>query len=467
MLSTVWLPAHAQGEADSVAVAMTAGPGQMAEAAIAVDPANPRHLAAAADPYAGTVRVLLTTSEDGGTTWSPPTVVLPQGFAKSYDPVVRFGGNGSVIVAAGASGVGERNCQPASAIFVAVLNGGTPAYRLVRDARLDGAYVDRPGLALTAENRAYVTWTESSGPGAACRATPVRSTVMIAVGEASASFDNPITLPSSGLPAPFGATPAVRADGTVVVATGEHTPGQRSRVTLTTSTDGGRTFSVPDVVFDGAPAPAGIAGVHGFVFAVPSLALGPEGQTSVAFVQAAPGGNVGSVVVERAGTAGWQTISPATEPGTAELLPQVLYDRDGNLWLLSARVSNGYVDLALHRHRGDWEAAINLARGPSDRYVELGEALGFVSAGDVLVAAAPIDRLGDSALLVSTHRLVALLPSQPTSTSGLSSPTSRQYALPSPAGHRTPATMALVAAAVAGLCFQLSRRSRSRHRATP
>jgi len=416
------VPVSAQS-LSGAAVAFTAPLGAMAEAAIAVDPTNSRHLIAAADPYGGALRVRLATSADAGVTWSPPQNLIPPGFAKSYDPVVFVSRSGAVVVVGGASGVGRPNCQTGSAIFIAVVNGGAVTYQVIRDARADGAYVDRPGFVLSpVEDLAYVTWTESTGPGAACRGTPVRSTVMLATGPPSGPFSSPIRLPTSGLPGPFGATPGIAADGSLLVAVGEHGPAQRSRLTVTTSTDRGHSFSPSKIVFDGASPPNRVSGVSGFVAAVPSIAVDRSGRIAIAFGQTLPGTGAGAVVVERTEDMVWQTITPPAQ-GTVELLPQVVYDHQGTLWMVSARVAGGFIDLALRRRSSAWEAPISLARGSSAKYSEVGESLGLVATDDAVIAGAPINRTGDSAMVVASHRIPPPDP-PPTTTTMTTTPTS-------------------------------------------
>lgn len=469
-LSAFDYPAGAQIGSTTAAVAFTARLGAMAEASIAVDPANSRRLVAASNPYDRLARIRLATSDDGGTTWSPTMVLLPPGFAKSFDPVVFLDGKGAIVVVGGASAVGQPNCQPGSAVFIAVVNNGAVSYQLIRDARKDGAYVDRPGFALSrVDGRAYVTWTESTGPGASCRGTPIRSTVMIASGRPPEPFDTPVTLPTSGLPAPFGATPVVAADGTLLVAIGERDPDGRSRVTVTTSSDRARTFSPAEVVFDGLSPPTSIRAVSGFVAAVPSIAVHPSGRTAIAFVQSpgASGDSAGSraVVFERSSGGTWLTISPPADSGTAELLPQVVYDRTGTMWLLSARAAGGFIDLTLRRRPSDWEEPINIARGRADRYLEIGQKLGFVATDGVVIAAAPLDRTTDSAMVVATHQVPAPPPPPPT-TETVKAPPEQQVAAGPLRARRTRPTeaipIAVGAAAVGALAVALRRRRTAR-----
>ena len=424
----------ASGAPASSSVAMTVGARRMAEPAVAVDPRNPRRVVVAADPYLNPVRIRIAISEDGGATWSPPTDVLPPGFAKSYDPTVAFARDGGVIVAGGASSQGRPQCQPGSAVFVAEARSGTLSYTLVRDARADGSYVDRPQFAYDARgDRLYVDWTESSGPGAECRGTPARSHIGFSAGDRGSPFDPPRVLPSSGLPAPFGAPVAVARDGTVSVVIGEHEPGRRSRAVVVRSTDRGRTFGPPAVALEVPPVPASVAEIGGFVASTPSIALGPDGETAVAWSHHAGPNATPTVVVEDGG--GFRSSPPPSDAGPVELLAQVGYDDVGRLWMLSAQAATGTVRFVLRAYdAGAWTPATVVAEGRGGSYLELGEALGLAITPDGVFAAVPVDAASGSSLVVSR----AAVPPPSTTTAPTAAPTSRggppAPRSPSPAG---------------------------------
>ncbi|HVT75901.1 MAG TPA: sialidase family protein [Acidimicrobiales bacterium] len=460
IVAAPWMAHKSYGEPPAASVPMLAAPGQMAEAAVAVDPADPRHIAAAADPYSGGVHVALVTTTDGGATWSSPIVVRPPGFSKSYDPIVTFEEDGSVLVVAGASGTGRPYCHPSSVIFAAEVADGIATYRMVRDPRPDGAFVDRPGLALDPNGAAVVTWTESAGPGADCRATPIASTAMIAISDAGGPFEPRGPLPSSGFPVAFGATPATAEDGSVLVAIGEHSPDGRSRLIVTTSTDQARNFSAPTVVSEGPTPREQLAGGDGFVKAVPSLATSANGRIAVAFPTAAADGSAGPAVFEQRNGSGWKTIPPVADPGVAELLPTVVYDGAGRLWLLSARTQPGSISFVLRHYAGSWDQPATVATGPASAYKELGEMLGAAPIADGVVTAVPVDQVGNSALVVGATRLA--VPAATTSTT-------RQRGAPSTAQTRSSfsrlfISVAAVAAGSASLAA-LFRRTRRRRQA--
>lgn len=400
MLGRGTIAGHAQAAGPSTATALTAPPGAMAEATIATDPARPNHLAAAADPYLGPVRIVVTTSNDGGATWSGPVTVLPSGFAKSYDPALAFDSVGNVLVVGGASGQGAPHCQPDSAVFMATVKPSGVAYLVVRDAREDGAYVDRPEVAVsgTGPTTSFVTWTESTGPQAECAAMPARSTIMLARLDGVASVRDVRPVPSSGLMAPFGATLAVAANGSLAIVVGEH-GGGRARLVAVNSPDGGSTLTAPVVVDEGPDVPLTLAGVGGVIAPVPSVAVARDGRVSAAWnKQTASGPEVAVFQAPASGT--WVALGSPTA-GAAALLPTVAYDTAGRLQLLVARPANGSVDYQLFNRSPDWDAGTRLGGGPSSQFSEIGESLGLVPTVDAVVACFPVDGPTGSSLTVA------------------------------------------------------------------
>jgi hypothetical protein len=407
--------------------ALSAGPRQMAEAAVAVDPTDEAHLVAAADPYLQPVRIVVAETRDGGASWLPPAVVVPEGFAKSYDPSVAVSGDGEMIVVGGASGVGSAHCQPGSAVFLATLRSGRSDYQIVRDARSDGAYVDRPRFAVSPRSgRRYVTWTESSGPAANCRGMPLQSTTMFTRSRPDRSFEPARPLPGSGLPAPFGSSLAIGDSGMLAIVVAEFDPAKRQRVLLYTSRDEGATIAGPVVVGEGPPVPTRIPDLGGFVAPVPTVAISPDGRTAVAWTEGVPG-DIKIRVLQSTATGAWQDISPpAVRP---EYFPAVSYDGKGRLWLLTAAVDGGAVDFQLRSHRTqEWDDPLSVGAGPAGGYVELGQFLGLTTAGHTLATAVPVDGPTGSALRVSVRRADKLSGASP----ALSSAPAPRFALQRP-----------------------------------
>jgi len=396
------LAALAQVPVPIVVSALNAPPGAMGEATITADPARPSHLAAAADPYLNPVRIMVVLSDDGGATWSPPITVVPDGYAKSYDPALAFDNDGGVVVVGGASQQGAPHCQPASAIFVATIKGDRIGYDVIRDTRTDGAYVDRPALAVKASGavRAFVTWTESQGFSPECRATPLRSTIMLARLDAARTVVDVNALPSGGLGAPFGATMALGADGALNIAVGDHDGLGNSRLVVLVTRDEGATMSAPIVVDEGPDVALAVADIGGVVTPVPSIATG-RGRVAAAWTKQGPSGPEVAVFDSPDGGLWHPLGSPS--PGSPELLPALTYDRGNQLWLLVARPGAGQVDYKLYDRDNAWGPGVSLGGGPSVGFSEIGEGFGLVSTSTQVVAAVPVD--GPTASSLSIARL--------------------------------------------------------------
>lgn len=389
--------ARAQGGSPGVA-ALTERPRRMAEPTVAVDPANPRRIVAGADPYLGPVRIVVVSSTDRGATWGNRTQILPPGFAKSYDPNLAFDAEGQAIVVGGASQGGRARCQPGSAIFMATFTASGLRYAMVQAPR-PGVYVDRPRM-VAQDGTAYITWTESSGTGSECRGSPLRSSIMFTRSGSGGSFDPPVALPSSGLPAPFGSSMAITG-ATLSIAVGERNPGRLERVVVVTSQDRGASFGVPETVAEGPPVPPSIPGLGGFVSAVPAIATRPDGAQAVVWT-ALDAGVSGLRMAHRAASGGWQQAAPpAGESGTFQLFPGVAYDRSGAIWLVNASYKDGVLRFLRRYFNGSWSPPEELASGPAGRYQEVGQFMGISSERSTIAIAVPVDSAQASMLLVA------------------------------------------------------------------
>ncbi len=396
-------PAATNPGPSNPATVLTAGRGQMAEAVVAVDPADPSHLAAAADPYGGGVHIEVTETHDGGRTWSPPVKLVPAGSTKSYDPTPLFLQDGRLVVVGGASSAGHVYCQPASRIFVASVTGANATFDIAQPPR-PAVYVDRPTATADSESGAVVlSWTESRGPGAECRGVPERSSVVVRQWGHEARCVDPQPLSSTGSPAAFGAGLA-QAGAAVVAAVRELGPGSRSRLTVSSSSDGGCTFGPVELLDEGPQPSATPAASGGFAVGVPSVALSPDGSTTVAWsVGSGPG--VATRVLVRSGTQpedGFRPLDPPPDAAGTELLPTLAADRQGGIWMATASATRAGLDFLLRRWAGTWAPAQTVASGAAGGYVELGEGLGLATAGPVLAALVPVDGPASSSLVLST-----------------------------------------------------------------
>jgi len=389
----------------------------MAEATIAIDPARPSRIAAAADPYRRLARIVVVTSMDTGATWSGATEILPPGFDKSYDPSLSYEPDGSILVVGGASKSGRPRCQPDSAIFGARIKEAGTEYFTIQRAN-PATYFDRPKMTRSQGGRVYVTWTQSQGSGAECRGSPVASKTFFTRSDGPTTFEAPHELPSSGLPAPFGASIAIGDRNRVWVAIGERDPGKVERVVAAYSDDDGATFSGPEIVAEGPPVPGSIPGLGGFVTAVPTITAFKNFEPVIAWAAERPEGAAVEVATRKNGR--WESISPATP--FQSLFPAVVYDREGAVRLCYLTFSGGSLTFNLQTLRNaQWEAPQILAVGQPSKYLEIGQFLGIASAGHIVAAAVPVDGLQASQLVVGTIEVPAAVVS-PVPTPGASTP---------------------------------------------
>ena len=284
------------GSQDATQLACGGSRQSQAEAAVAIDPSNPdvvavgamdgclmrRHAIPAAQPqhWAGLYR-----SQDGGQTWSAallpgypgdlsdPGLQTQTGCQIQADSTLAFDADGRLFYG-GLCLVWQGDTAPID-FHIAVATFEDHGARLVHTARADGAdrlplspddlatASDKPNLAVdqsTSPHRGNLYVAYSSCP----RVVPERGPESIApcVGSESVlrvarsvdhgqSFDEPVTIASAAFRRPHFADVTVGPDGNVhvVFRTNADDNGVRS-VYLSTSQDGGRTFSEPSKVAD-------------------------------------------------------------------------------------------------------------------------------------------------------------------------------------------------------------------------
>jgi hypothetical protein len=213
-------------------VSQAAGP--QVEAAIAIDPSHPNVLLAGSNsPEEPSTRFYSST--DGGVTWisdlGPPPPAGYEGGAG--DPIVGIGPAGRQYF-----GFLARR-QPTSesedvGLFVASRARAEADWRVTQVDSEPGVGNDKPALAIDQRNgRVYVAWTRFYGG----RRLPVE---VSSSGDGGLTWSPPVRVHEAG-PQLF-VTVTVGADGALYVAWDEFFAG---RISLTRSTDGGRTFEPP------------------------------------------------------------------------------------------------------------------------------------------------------------------------------------------------------------------------------
>ena len=370
----------------------------MAEAAIAIDPRRPTHMAAAADPYLNPPRVLLAFSADAGRRWSAPVDVRPPGYVKSYDPQVQFAPDGDLIVVAGASRAGTPGCHPGSVVFAAHVRGRAVSYRLLAVAA-SNAFLDRP-VTLPRRDGLLVSYTASTGPGAQCRATPLRSRIWLQRLDWTLTVQLRTRVPAATARV-YGSSLAVFGAGRLAVVTMATRSDGRVAVSVAVGQAGGRKLRLAGAVPAGGAVPLAVPPLGGVVTAMP-VAAGALGSPLFLAWSHRAGRDVRTVVARSLDGRSYKKVPSPPRHGVAQLVPTLAVSAVGEALLSEADVvSAGEVRFPIWRLAdGRWSALGSAGHGTAG-YAELGEALGVAAVPGQLAVAVPIQRARSSRLAVA------------------------------------------------------------------
>ena len=393
-------PAGASGPVRGTA--LTAGAGMMAEAAVAIDPRRRTHLAAAADPYLNPPRVLAALSVDGGHRWSKPVEVRPPGYVKSYDPQVQFAPDGDLVVVAGASRAGAPGCHPGSVVFAAHVHGRAVTYRMLAAAG-PSEFVDRP-VTLPRPGGLLVTYTASAGPGAQCRATPLRSRIWLQRLDWALGLQVRTPVPAA-TGRVYGSSLAVFGAGRLAIATMATRPAGRVAVSVAVGGADSGGLRLAATVPAGAAVPITVPPLGGVVTAMPVVAGAAGSPLVLAWSQRA-GRRVHTVVARSSDGRHFTMLAPPPAGGVAQLVPTLVVSVVGETMLTEADVvSAAQVRFPVWRLTGRrWSPLGSAGRGTAG-YAELGEALGVAAAAGQVAVAVPVQRSRTSTLAVTVHAL--------------------------------------------------------------
>jgi hypothetical protein len=437
--------------------------GRMAEPTAAVDPRDRRHIAVAADPYLDPTRIQVTITRDGGRTWSRRITVRPPGFDKSYDPDLAFTRSGKLLVSGGAAKRGRRFCQPGSTVFIARISGeNSPVYETIA-APSPGVYLDRPALAYDpGTDTMAVSWTQSSGPGAECRAVARHSTTWIAWGRAGDRARR-IQVPAPAM-ASYGAELAVDPAGRFLVAVAGWDRSNRQAVSVAELDPRRGVVGERARFAAGRRPPLKVESVPTLSLSAASLAANPRGRAAITWTEVRGGKTVTRIAVSL--TDGqWQESAGPPADGTP-LAPTVAYREDDTPLVLQADLKARRIGFTLWRLVQDrWEPERRLGETDAARYPELGELLGLATGANTVVTAVPGGRRPS---LLSVRISETPVPTQ-TSPAAPRRPDPRhgQPESARPAASRwigpqlyVPAGVAAIVAGIGGLAWARRRRTR-------
>lgn len=232
--------------------------GSQSETSIAIDPSNPNVVIAGSNeiqrlPMRG------MASTDGGATFTGVDLPLPpartnNGFDFGSDPGIAFDSNGNayysyIVVFFGAGG-GINGTE--MAVARSTDHGATWTSTFFALETGNAQFNDKPMITVDTgtgaghhHNRVYVAWDHATGNSSS---TKNGNNVLLSTSDdGGATFTAPVSVsgPFTGKTGGIGADPYVAGDGTLHVAWQDYTHGT---IADAASSDGGRTFAAPHVI---------------------------------------------------------------------------------------------------------------------------------------------------------------------------------------------------------------------------
>lgn len=280
----------------------------------------------------------------GARQWPAGVAVQPAGFGASYDPAVAAEPDGSVALVGVATAGGTGPCLPTSSVYLAQTGAGGLAFgtpTVVDDHRQGGGFDDRPIVAAGPSGRLWIGW--SHGPDAdQCQIVGHQDRVQLSTsGNGGRSFSPPVTLPSLTGGAAYGVQVAPLGSGRAAVSWSE-LAGGRATIVLCVVRAG--STCAPRPVATSPALPRVLPGASFFSFSLASL-VAFHGRADLALAwpvwRSGQGEVVLAVSVDRG--ASWSTATVAPEPGADLLLPALAAEGSDHLRLLFAD----------HRREGD------------------------------------------------------------------------------------------------------------------
>jgi hypothetical protein len=229
--------------------------GSQSETSIAISPLHPENVIAGSNEIQRLpMRAMYST--DGGQTFTGVDLPLPpartnNGFDFGSDPGLAFDSDGnayySYIVVFFGKGGGINGTE--MAVAHSTDRGASWHATFFNPQTGSGQFNDKPMIAVDTgsahHNRVYVAWDNATGSSSSDKNG--NNVLLSYSDDGGATFSKPVSVsgPFTGRTGGIGADPYVTADGTVHVAWQDYAHGT---IDDASSTDGGQTFSAPNVI---------------------------------------------------------------------------------------------------------------------------------------------------------------------------------------------------------------------------
>lgn len=285
---------------------------------------------------------VLHWSTDGGRTWRPTSLPLPEGKDRPYAPDVAFGPDGILYVTyVNLTGPGN---APETLWIARSENGGQT---LSEPLRVAGQYSFQARLAVDPDGVVHVTYLQATHVGLLQLSGPA-PIVATRSSDGGRTFSDPVAVSDSDRLRVGAASPVIDANGDLVVLYEDFKDDVRDfqnlegpvwpepfALVLTRSGDGGRSFS------RGVELESGVVPTKRFLVFLPefpSLAAGPDGSLFVSWADGRNGEE--DVFLRRSDDGGRTWTEPArvndnpADDGTSQYLPKVAVAPGGRVDVL-------------------------------------------------------------------------------------------------------------------------------------
>lgn len=277
----------------------------------------------------------------GATGWSTGVAVRPIAYSASYDPGLAALPDGSVALVGVATVGGSGACLPQSSVYLARTAPGSLAFGapvLVDDRRSGGGFDDRPIVAAGPTGRLWVGWSHGSDADQ-CQVVGGSDRIQLSTSEnGGRSFSPPVTLPSLTGGAAYGVQVAPLGGGRAAVSWSELAGGQVTVVSCLIRAGAAGTTCAPRAVATATALPSVLPGASFFSFSLASLVAFHHG-SDLALAWPVWQAGQGEVVMAVSLDHGRSWSAPTTVtpgPGADLLLPALAADGSDRLRLLVA-----------------------------------------------------------------------------------------------------------------------------------
>ena len=267
--------------------------------------------------------------------WSPPAMLLPPGFHRSYDASAATLSDGSLAVVAGADLARRKYCLDGASVALMRRDAsGAVHVSIVDDQHGTGRIDDRPMIAAGSGGQAWVGWAQGT-LAHSCDVIGGDDRIRIArSSDHGATFGSPIAVPSAGIGPDFGVQIAPVGSGDAWVSWSALSPRGAARVMLV-KVQHGQVIGAPQTVASVASVPQLLPGATFPSFSTPTITIADH-QPVLAWPHWVAGQAVITIGARIGPQGQWRYATVLPGRGQDLILPALATQGDGSLRLVYA-----------------------------------------------------------------------------------------------------------------------------------